>query len=101
MENKPELLNVDIQEILKCTTTQLVQDCQSLTELEKIFDMICPIVGSHKEYTSEKLKYKIEQLRLFVNSGNDFDKVPWNLITRTHGIRAKCMELFMYEKLGI
>ena len=87
--------------ILKSTTTQLVQNCQNIKELENVFDKICPIVGSHKEYTAEKMKLKIEQLRLFVNSGNDFDKIPWNIITRTHGIRAKCMELFMYEKLGI
>lgn len=87
--------------IVHSAVTQLVQDCENINELEKVFDEVCPIKGSHKEYTSEKLKYKLEQLRLFVNGGNDFDKVPWNIVTRSHGIRAKCMELFMYEKLGI
>ena len=77
--------------------TQLVQDCQTIEELEKVFEEFIVVTGSHKEYNSEKLKLKIGQLRQYVNSVS-FDMVPWNLITRTHGIRAKCMELFFYEK---
>lgn len=77
-----------------------VSCCEDFEELKEVFDAICPIKGSRKEYDSESLKNKIEQLRIFVNT-LPFDNVPWNLITRTHGIRAKCMELFYYEKRGI
>jgi len=88
-----------LKEEEKRLKTQMVQDCQSLHELETVFDKICPIPGSRKSYESERLKEKIAQLRYFVNLDSvPFDKVPWNLITRTHGIRAKCMELFFYEK---
>ena len=85
---------MDTQQLIR---TQQVQNCQSLKELEKLFDEFVVVIGSHKEYNSEKLKLKIEQLRLFVSTVS-FDMIPWNIITRTHGIRAKCMELFFYEK---
>jgi hypothetical protein len=77
--------------------TQKIQDCQTIQELEKLFDEFGSIKGSHKEYDSEKLKLKIEQLR-FLLASLPFEQVPWNIITRQHGIRAKCMELFYYEK---
>ena len=77
--------------------TQRVQDCQTIGELESLFDEFVIVKGSHKEYDAEKLKFKIEQLRFLV-AGLPFDEVAWNNITRTHGIRAKCMELFFYEK---
>ena len=77
--------------------TKRVQDCQTLSELELLFDEFKVVRGSHKEYDSEKLKFKIEQLRFLVNT-MPFDEIPWNNITRTYGIRAKCMELFFYEK---
>lgn len=81
--------------------TQKVQDCQTIQELENLFDEFKTVKGTQKEYSSETLKFKIEQLRFLINSEITFDKVPWNVITRTHGIRAKCMELFFYEKNGI
>lgn len=81
--------------------TQQVQDCQTIPELENLFDEFNTVQGSMKEYSSETLKFKIEQLRFLLNSDTTFDKIPWNVITRTHGIRAKCMELFYYEKNGI
>lgn len=87
-----ETLTID-----ELSRTQKIQDCQSISELEKLFDEFGTIRGSHKEYDSEKLKLKLEQLK-FLMSSMEFDKVPWNIITRTHGIRAKCMELFYYEK---
>lgn len=80
--------------------TQRVQDCQTVEELEKLFDEFKSITGSHKEYDSQKLKGKLHQIRLMVNT-LPFDNVLWNVITRQHGIRAKCMELFYYEKHGI
>jgi hypothetical protein len=80
--------------------TQRVQDCQTIEELEKLFDEFKVITGSHKDYDAEKLKFKIEQMRFMLNSV-EFDKVLWNVITRQHGIRAKCMELFYYEKHNI
>lgn len=80
------------------TRTQEVQDCQTIDELEKLFDKFGIVKGTTKEYDAEKLKYKVEQIKFMINSGLDFDKISWNVITRTHGIRAKCMELFYYEK---
>jgi hypothetical protein len=77
--------------------TQKVQDCQTIAELETLFDEFQSVKGSHKDYDAEKLKLKIEQLRFLTNS-LPFEQVPWNVITREHGIRAKCMELFYYEK---
>ena len=77
--------------------TQSVQDCQTIEELETLFDKFGTIKGSHKEYSSEKLKFKIGQLRAMLKS-TPFDDVLRSVITRMHGIRAKCMELFYYEK---
>jgi len=81
--------------------TQKVQDCQTISDLEKLFDEFKTIQGASKEYSSETLKFKLEQLRFLLNSELKFDDVPWNVITRSHGIRAKCMELFYYEKHGV
>jgi hypothetical protein len=89
-----ELTKEDLLDYLK---TQMIQDCESFEELIEVLDNVCPMQGSRKEYSAERLKEKIEQLRSFL-SRVPFDQVPWNLITRTHGLRAKCMELFYYEK---
>lgn len=80
--------------------TQKVQDCQTINDLEKLFDELKTVQGDSKEYSAEILKFKLEQLRFLLNSELKFDDVPWNVITRSHGIRAKCMELFYYEKHG-
>lgn len=77
--------------------TQSVQDCETIEELETLFDKFVTVTGSHKEYSAEKLKFKIAQLRAMIKT-TPFDDVLWNVITRMHGIRAKCMELFYYEK---
>jgi hypothetical protein len=98
MENQNELLQKLDADF--AARTQRVQDCQNVDELMKLFDEFGTVVGSHKEYEAGKLKYKIAQLRLMVNT-LPFDNVMWNVITRTHGIRAKCMELFYYEKYRI
>lgn len=82
--------------------TQMVQDAQSIESLCMVFDEICPVMGSQKEYTAEKLKQKIEQLKALIKVSNgNLNNIPWNLMTRTHGIRAKCMELFWYRKYEI
>jgi hypothetical protein len=89
-QKQKEILN----EVLK---TQAVQDVQTLEELENLFEEFGTVIGSHKEYDADKLKFKIAQLREMIKT-TPFDDVLWNVITRTHGIRAKCMELFYYEK---
>lgn len=80
-----------------CLRTQRVQDCQTILELESLLEEFGSVEGSHKSYTAEKLQFKISQLRSMMEIGS-LDIVPWNLMTRTHGLRAKCMELFLYEK---
>ena len=40
--------------------TQRVQDCQTISELESLFDEFVIVKGSHKEYDAEKLKFKIQ-----------------------------------------
>jgi hypothetical protein len=77
--------------------TKTVQDCQTLDELRDVFNMFGIVIGSHKEYNAEKLNYKLDQLQILVKT-MEFDRIPWTIITRTYGIRAKCMELFWYEK---
>lgn len=74
-----------------------IQDCETFEQLEAVLDEIGIVPGSRKEYTANRLKEKIRQLRLLVNT-LPYDLVHWNLVTRTYGIRAKCMELFWYEK---
>ncbi len=76
--------------------TQRIQDCESFEELFAAFDEIGEIQGSRKPYSPERLKEKVVQIRLLME-GLTFDRIPFNLITRTHGIRAKTMELFWYE----
>lgn len=77
--------------------TLRIQECQNIKELEILFDEFKTVEGSHKTYNSSDLKAKIEQLRMMLQT-LPFDEIPWNIITRTYGIRAKCMELFYYEK---
>jgi hypothetical protein len=82
--------------------TQMVQDCQTIEELKSVFDQICPVQGSKKSYDAEKLKSKVSSLEFYVVKQKfQMDAVQWNLLTRTHGIRAKTMELLYYAKKGI
>ncbi len=82
--------------------TQLVQDCQTLEELKECFKKIEPIKGSQKEYSAEKLSEKVDLLsKICVVENCNIESIHWNLITRTHGIRAKLMELIYYTKKGI
>jgi len=80
--------------------TQTIQDCQSSSEMVDAFKTIGPVEGSHKQYSPERLAEKLQQLK-DIYANNPFDLVPWNNITRTHGIRAKAMEILYYEKRGI
>lgn len=85
--------------------TQMVQDCQSIKELIDLLIVIEPVQGSKKEYSAEKLKEKILTLDSYVDpndlgSGVSFNIIPWRTVTRTHGLRAKCMELLWYKKRG-
>lgn len=85
-------------ELSKEEKTQVIQDCQNLEELLEAFDKIGAVEGSHKQYTPERLKEKIKQLEAYCVPDIPFEAVRWSIITRSHGIRAKCMELFFYKK---
>lgn len=110
MDNEKWLDNIVDSATSDWCRTQAVQNCQSIEELEMCFDNLKEIKGTKrvsfvenkplevtKTYTAEKMKAKILQLRQFISLGIPFENIPWNLMTRTHGIRAKCMELFYYE----
>lgn len=77
--------------------TQMVQDCETLQQLYKVFDELVLIQGSRKEFTADMLKGKIEYLKKCKKENHSHNQIPWNLLTRTHGIRAKVMELFWYN----
>lgn len=82
--------------------TLLVQDCENFEELYLAFDGIKEVEGSQKRYTASRLKEKTEFIRNLVKqTGSKSFDVPFNNITRTHGIRAKVMELCYYEFHGI
>lgn len=82
--------------------TQLIQDCEGFNELGAAFQVIGDVKGSSKSYTAERLTEKVSQLKFLIeHSGVSFDKIPFNNITRSHGIRAKVIELFYYEINGI
>jgi hypothetical protein len=77
--------------------TQMIQDAQNAEELFAAFEKIGSVVGSRKSYTREVLEQKYITLRQLCKT-IDFGNVPFNNLTRTHGIRAKAMELLFYEK---
>lgn len=81
--------------------THTIQQADNADELFEAFDKIVEAQGSHKMYSAERLKEKYLMLRALVMSTKEMSKVPFNLITRTHGIRAKTMELLYYEVHGI
>jgi hypothetical protein len=77
--------------------TQMVQDCQSIAELKEIINMLGEVEGPHSIYTAETLKERIDMLGVNLSNGTPYTSIEWNWLTRTHGIRGKCMELFYYE----
>src|SRR3990172_2008515 len=74
--------------------TQMVQDCQTVAELKDVIKKIAPVQGSQKLYEAEKLLEKIEQVKLL----REVDYSALTIMTRTHGLRAKLMELMFYEE---
>lgn len=77
--------------------TQLVQDCQTLDELKEVFYKIELVKGSRKDYSAIKLISYLDGLFLQKTElGYNMEDITWNLLTRTHGIRAKAMELIYY-----
>lgn len=76
--------------------TQLVQDCKTIDELKSVLDTLVEVEGSHSTYTATQIKDKIDLIQ-HLSNGGEFTLIPWNWLTRTHGIRAKCMELFWYK----
>lgn len=81
----------------KALRTQLVQDCQSIDELKSVLDTLGEVEGSHSTYTATQIKDKIDLIQQHLSNGSTFTSIPWNWLTRSHGIRAKCMELFWYK----
>lgn len=77
--------------------TQLVQDCQTIDELKSVLDTLKEVEGSHSIYTATQIKDKIDLIQQHLSNGSMFTSIPWNWLTRSHGIRAKCMELFWYK----
>lgn len=77
--------------------TQLVQDCQTIYELKSVLDTLVEVEGSHSIYTATQIKDKIDLIQQHLSNGSMFTSIPWNWLSRTHGIRAKCMELFWYK----
>lgn len=69
--------------------TQMVMDCQNIAELKDVIRKISPVQGTQKLHTADKLIEKIEQIKLLGE---------FYIMTRTHGLRAKLMELSLYEK---
>ena len=72
----------------------MVQDCQTVAELKDVIKKIAPVQGSQKLYEAEKLLEKIEQVKLL----REVDYSALTIMTRTHGLRAKLMELMFYEE---
>jgi hypothetical protein len=79
--------------------TQMVQDCQTSDELRETFLKIEPVKGSRKDYGAIKLIDYLDSL-ILQRTGLKYnmEEINWNLLTRTHGIRAKAMELIYYMK---
>lgn len=77
--------------------TQLVQDCKTINELKSVLDTLIEVEGSHSTYTADYMKDKIDLIQQHLSNGSMFTSISWNWLTRTHGIRAKCMELFWYK----
>lgn len=77
--------------------TQLVQDCKTINELKSVLDTLVEVEGSHSTYTAEQIKDKIDLIQEHLSNRSMFTSISWNWLTRTHGIRAKCMELFWYK----
>lgn len=78
--------------------TQLIQDCRSIEQLKGVIDILEEVEGSRNIiYTSEKIKERIGLIETNLSNGIPYTSIEWNIITRTHGLRAKCMELFYYE----
>lgn len=75
----------------------IISNCESFGELSAAFDKIGPVRGSRKYYSPAKMKGKIEQLMVFLDGTNKLEDVPFNIFTRTYGIRAKAMELSYYH----
>lgn len=84
------------EEVLR---TQLVQDCRSIEELKGVLDTLKEVQGSHSVYTAETLKERIDSIGRNLSDGDSYSSIEWNWLTRTHGIRSKCMELFFYKFL--
>ena len=75
---------------------EVISKCENFDDLIKAFEEIGEISGSSKTYSPETMKHKILQLRILLGAQGFHKRLPFNVVTRKYGIRAKAIELSWY-----